>query len=235
LTANRLHIAPIHAPLRHQVVELMRAAITDGSFQPGDKLIERELCEATSVSRTSVREALRQLEAEGFVESKPNRGIFVASLTPAEADEIYAVRAVLEGTAGRLFAEQATTAQLRKIERIHEEIEASGKARNAKRMLAAKVKFYELLLEGANNAILRQMLGNLHGRVMLLRSLSLRQEGRLEQTLTEMRAVVAAIKVRDGQAAFDACVAHVASAARVVADALRDGADAPAPRLTAQR
>jgi GntR family transcriptional regulator, trigonelline degradation regulator len=220
LISDRLKIAPVAAPLRQQVVELMRAAITNGSFKPGDRLIERELCEATKVSRTSVREALRQLEAEGYVEARPNRGIFVASLTPEEAADIYAVRAVLEGTAGQLFAERATDAQRHRLQKIFDDIAAAAEAKSPQRMLASKVKFYDLLLDGAGNEVLRQMLGNLHGRVMLLRSLSLGQTGRLSETLGEMRAVMDAIERRDGPAAFEACANHVSSAAAIVNQAL---------------
>jgi GntR family transcriptional regulator, trigonelline degradation regulator len=220
LLSDRLRITPVAAPLRQQVVELMRSAITNGSFKPGDRLIERELCEATKVSRTSVREALRQLEAEGYVEARPNRGIFVASLTQSEAADIYAVRAVLEGAAGQLFAEHATDAQRLSLQEIFDEITAAAQARSVQHMLVSKAKFYDLLLDGAGNEILRQMLGNLHGRVMLLRSLSLGQAGRLLNTLNEMRAVVDAIERRDGPAAFEACANHVRNAAIIVNQAL---------------
>ncbi|GAC1594862.1 MAG: hypothetical protein NVS3B28_25840 [Candidatus Velthaea sp.] len=75
----------VAAPLRQQLTDVLRAAIADGQFKPGDRLIERDLCERTGVSRTSIREAFRALEAEGLIESIPNRGPVVARITRAPA------------------------------------------------------------------------------------------------------------------------------------------------------
>src|SRR5438552_16463065 len=83
--------------LRQQVLEVLRGAILNFQFKPGDRLIERELCEMTGVSRTSVREALRHLESEGLVQNLPNKGPMVATVTADEAREIFEVRRVLEG------------------------------------------------------------------------------------------------------------------------------------------
>jgi DNA-binding GntR family transcriptional regulator len=84
------------APLRHEVLEALRAAIVSGRLAPGARLIERELIAMMSVSRTVIREALRQLEAEGLVDVVPNRGAVVRELTLAEARDLYAIRALLE-------------------------------------------------------------------------------------------------------------------------------------------
>src|SRR5215510_14537054 len=97
--------------LRQQVLEVLRSAILNFQFKPGDRLIERELCEMTGVSRTSVREALRHLASEGLVQNLPNKGPIVATLDLRQAGQIFEVRAALEGMAGRLFAERATQAQ----------------------------------------------------------------------------------------------------------------------------
>ncbi len=99
------------APLRSQVVELLRRAIVGGELGPGERLVERVLCARFAVSRTVVREALRQLESEGLVTTVPQRGPVVAVLTAADAEALYEVRAVLEGLAGRAFAQRATPAE----------------------------------------------------------------------------------------------------------------------------
>src|SRR6202044_153255 len=85
--------------LRHQVENVLRQAITSGRFAPGARLIERELCETLGVSRTSVREALRRLEAEKLVRSVPHKGPVVAIMSKQEATELYAIRGLLEGFA----------------------------------------------------------------------------------------------------------------------------------------
>ena len=101
----------IAAPLREQVVTWLRKSISEGRFEPGERLVERELCELTKVSRPLVREVLRQLEVEGLVVTVPQKGVIVVKITPAEAMQIYQVRGVLEGLAARLFAQNGTAAQ----------------------------------------------------------------------------------------------------------------------------
>src|SRR5690242_12081163 len=92
--------------LRLRVEDKLRAAIASGRFMPGQRLIERELCALLGVGRTSVREALRQLEAEGLVSTVPHRGPMVSIISAEELEHIYAVRGLLEGYAGRKFAER---------------------------------------------------------------------------------------------------------------------------------
>jgi DNA-binding GntR family transcriptional regulator len=90
-----MKVSNVAAPVRLQVAASFRSAILSGRFQPGDRLIEKDLCDLTGASRTSVREALRQLETEGLVQLVPNKGPIVASIDPKQARSIYQVRAVL--------------------------------------------------------------------------------------------------------------------------------------------
>jgi len=93
------------APLRRQVVDELRHSIISGRLRPGARLVERELIAMMGVSRTVIREALRQLESEGLVAMIPNKGPVVRELTLVEAKDLYSIRAVLEGLAARLFVE----------------------------------------------------------------------------------------------------------------------------------
>ncbi len=90
--------------LRRSVTESIRNAIAAGVFKAGARLPERDLCEMTGVSRTLVREALRQLESEGLIEVLAHRGPIVARVTPEQAEGVYQVRIELEGLASQLFA-----------------------------------------------------------------------------------------------------------------------------------
>src|SRR5208282_6157425 len=90
---------------RERTVAALRQSILDLHFEPGQRLIERELCEMTGVSRTSLREAIRYLEAEGLVQTIPNRGMVVATVTLEDARQIYQLRGAIEALACRLFAE----------------------------------------------------------------------------------------------------------------------------------
>ncbi len=213
-----MQIVRVAAPVRSQVVEHLRRAIIEQRFPPGRRLAERELCELTGVSRTSVREALRQLEAEGLVTSVANRGTFVAGLTASEALEIYEVRAALEPVAARAFVERAGEAQ---VHALREALEGLRRAQgDVPSLVQAKTRFYDILFEGAGNGHLRSILGGLHARVTALRDLSLSQAGRPARSLDELERLVTAIERRDGGAAARAAERHVHAARRVAITAL---------------
>ncbi len=226
------------APLRSQVVHLLRRAIVGAEFAPGERLTERVLCERFAVSRTVVREALRQLESEGLVTTMPQRGPVVAVLTAAEAAALYEVRAVLEALAGKAFAERATPRQRAALGAALADVEAlldggadveallDGGAALAD-VLAAKDHFYDALLDGAHNEVARAALHGVHARTSLLRGLTLRADGRLPQTRHELRAIVDAAVGGDGAAAWRACEDHVRSAAAVAAQLMTAPTEGP--------
>lgn len=205
----------VAAPLRQQVVEELRESILAARFEPGSRLVEKVLCERYEVSRTVVREALRQLEAEGLVHIVANRGPVVATLGAQEAAALYEVRGALEALAGSLFAQRATDEQCaalhRALERVRDSVD-SGMAE----LLRAKDAFYDTLVDGAHNPEIRTTLRTVHARVQMLRGLSLRSPGRAPHTARELEEITrAAADDRDAEAAWRACDRHVRSAAEV--------------------
>lgn len=201
------------ASLRQSVIENIRAAIALGHYQPGQRLPERDLCALTGVSRTLVREALRQLETEGLIRVIPHRGPFVARITPKEAQDIYQVRAELEGLASELFAAHASDDQLRALRQAFEELKASYRQGEALLRLEAKNRFYECLIDGSGNEALGSSLQLLNSRIMLLRATSLQAEGRLEASLAELEDLMQALSARDPGRARAASATHVRNAA----------------------
>src|SRR5271156_6163978 len=113
------------APLRRQVLDEIRQSIIAGRLEPGSRLVERKLIAMMGVSRTVIREALRQLESEGLVSVVPNKGPIVRELTLGEARDLYSIRAVLEGLAVRLFVESAKD---RDIQRLEQELQTTAEA-----------------------------------------------------------------------------------------------------------
>ena len=109
------NIQKLAAPLRLQVLDGLRRAIIEGRLAPGARLTERELTEMMGVSRTVIREALRQLETEGLIANVPNKGPVVRALSLAEAKDLYTIRAVLEGLAARLFVQNAGDVEVKTI------------------------------------------------------------------------------------------------------------------------
>jgi DNA-binding GntR family transcriptional regulator len=214
-------ISRVAAPLRQQVVELLRRAIVNFDYAAGERLVERKLCERFDVSRTVVREALRQLESEGLVAMVANRGPVVASVSESDAESLFEVRAVLEALAGRLFARRATPVQRAVLKQRLAAVESAFADGELTTVLPAKDAFYEALLDGADNEVIRTTLLTVHARVSLLRGLSLQAEGRAPQTLRELRAIVRAAVNGDEEAAWAACEAHVQAAAAVAFERLR--------------
>jgi DNA-binding GntR family transcriptional regulator len=173
------------ATLRHLVQEKLRNAIAWGRFRPGERLVERELCELTGVGRTSIREALRQLEAEGMVVTVPHRGPVVRSITPEEAQQLYEVRALLEGYAGRMFAERSSDADIAALGTALKRLERAAEGGEQRTLIEAKAEFYAVLTEGCCNRVVQQLLTQMHNQITLLRATSMTQPGRIEKSIEE--------------------------------------------------
>ncbi|MFC5745757.1 GntR family transcriptional regulator [Actinomadura rugatobispora] len=209
------------ALIRDQVAAQIREAITDLRLLPGQVLVERELCETTTASRATVREALRQLESEGLVVSTNGRGTVVSTLSVEDAKQLYEVRSSLEGLAGRLFAERATESERRALRTalIHlEEV-----AEDTRRLSIAKTAFYEVLVNGAKNAELKQILDSINRRVTLVRAVSLSKPGRAKESLAEVQAICDAAVAGDAARTEELCRQHVEHAAETALPLLAEG------------
>jgi DNA-binding GntR family transcriptional regulator len=222
MNSINLQIPRQAATLRLLVEDRLRTAISSGYFKPGQRLIERELCEQIGVGRTSVREALRQLEAEGLVVTIPHRGPEVRSISYDEARQLYQVRGLLEGFAGRAFAEHGSDEKIAELGQAVEAFAAAAQGDDRAALVAAKTQFYAVLMDGTGNAFIKQMLTTLHNRITLLRVTSMTQEGRLQNSVAEIRAIFDAIKARSADLAEAACKHHIEMAARVALAVLKD-------------
>lgn len=208
-----LKISKHSLTLRGLVEDKIRMAIRSGHFKQGQRLVERELCELLDVSRTSVREALRHLEAEGLISVIPHKGPIVTIMKREDAKQLYELRALLEGYAGEKFAETGPDELKDKLSEAISNFEAISKSGTSNELLDAKAGFYELLLEGSGNIFVRQTLEGLYNRIALLRMTSMSQPGRLSHSLEELREIVSAIQANDGPAAREACRRHIQNAA----------------------
>jgi DNA-binding GntR family transcriptional regulator len=227
MTVESLRVVRSLVSLKKQVVESLRTAIFNRRFSPGDRLVERELCEMLDVSRTLLREALSQLEAEGVVQIIPHRGPIVAVYTADDAKSIYEVRAALEEMAGRCFVERASEGECKALETAFAEMKRSCTSKLGADHLTVKAKFYAALTTGAHNPVLVEMLRLIHGRVSMLRATTLAQPGRLAASLAELGNIVKTIKARDAEAAARACRLHVENAGVIAITILAEDTAAP--------
>lgn len=216
----------VAAPLRHSVTESIRNAIAAGHFKAGERLPERELCELTGVSRTLVREALRQLESEGLIQVLPHRGPLVARVTRKQAEGIYQVRAELEGLACSLFAVNADDRNRADLQAAFGNLRQAMETGSSMERLKAKNAFYDRLIEGAANEALGISLRMLNSRVMMLRATSLQAPGRAKDSIRELSELLEALMARDPQRARQLAEVHIRNAAAAALDFLDDPAEA---------
>lgn len=207
--------------LREIVLDKLRSAIMNFQLLPGDRLVERDLCERLGVSRTSVREALRHLESEGLVEFADAKGPRVAIITLEDACDIYELRCVLEGMIVQLFTLRAKAKNIRALEKALEENRKALTEGELQQVLESVQSFYDVLLEGSGNHVAATQLRQLQARISYLRATSVSQENRRSASNEEMERMVEAIKSGDPLAAHQASVDHVRSAAKVALDYLK--------------
>jgi GntR family transcriptional regulator, trigonelline degradation regulator len=206
-----------------QAVENMRMAIVEGMFKPGERLVETDLCERLRISRPSLREALRTLEAERLIVIAPNRGPSVAVLTWETAQQIYMVRALLEGEAAALCAERASAEQLERMAAALKAFAAAVKAKDASGRIKNTADFYQALQIGSGNQIIEEALQGLLSRINYLRTRSMANGERAKESLKEMTAIYEAIVARDPAAAREASRLHIRNASGAAEAAFAKG------------
>jgi DNA-binding GntR family transcriptional regulator len=217
------------APLRRDVVDALRTAIIEGRLAPGARLTERELIEMTGVSRTVIREALRQLESEGVIETIPNKGPIVRKLTLDEAKDLYLIRSVLEGLAARMFVANAKGGDIAELKRALDETFAAYRDGDPEGVLKAKNLFYDILFRGAGSETLSSMIGTLHARIWRWRALGLghprRSRGRSKEAAKGLRDLLKAIEQRDADGAEEIARLEVSNAVKEVMRILEEEAE----------
>jgi len=180
-----LRIAP--RTVQQETVDKLRLAILSGLFQPGSRLIESQLCAQLGVSRPSLREALRSLEAERLIEIVPNRGPAIPELSWKEATAIYEVRELLEVEAAGRCASRIPTEQLHELERSLFAFEEAAASNDSLAQVMTAADFYSIILANCGNPILEEVHRGLVARISFFRGRSMSLEGRAQSSLAEMR------------------------------------------------
>jgi len=202
------------APLRHEVLDALRGSIVSGRLAPGARLIERELCEQLKVSRTSLREALGELQAEGILSYSPTRRLSVSVISRGDAENAYRIRGTLEALVVEQFIEQASDDDVAALAEDGESLKAAYRSGDVDRMLVAKRAFYDRICSGARNAIAFDIINRLVLRTSVLRRRSLQRRERQAQSIKEVDILLAAIARRDVEAARQAALTNVANSAK---------------------
>ncbi len=202
---------PKFQSLHQEVADRLREQIFCGQLLPGDFLDESQLCEALSISRTPLREALKVLTAEGLLRHEPRRGCFVNQVTEQDLDDIFPVLALLEGRCAFEATNRATEADLSALEGMHQALEAFGKSGQLNEYYTLNFQIHEVFIALAGNRWISQMIGDLRKVLKLSRQQQLRVPGRLESSLQEHLALFKAMKARDPLAAEQTMRHHIES------------------------
>lgn len=202
-----------HPSLREQIVRRLRQAIVAGEIPARTRLREPELAAQLGVSRTPLREAIRQLEAEGLVNAVPRVGTFVSEVHPRDVEDTYAIRAVLEGLAARQAAESVDPAKAGRLRAILSELER--KTADFRVYHEAAGRFHEAILALSGNQRLQAMYQSLTNQVARFRSLSLAVPQRPEVSFREHRRIATAILRGRGAEAERLMRSHI-EGARVI-------------------
>ncbi|MEI4473938.1 GntR family transcriptional regulator [Frigidibacter sp. MR17.24] len=206
--------------VRQQAFDNLRKAIISGEIAAGTRLIERELCEALGISRASVREVIRQLEAERLVDVEPRRGPVVSRLTLAQAREIYEMRAVFESRIAEAFTRAATDQDIADLKAIHLRIQAAAKCDDVLPLVTLMVEMSNHMGRVAGLEITLDLLNYLGARISALRVKSVSKAGRIEESMGEIAEIVQAITDRDAEKAAQATTVYVKNAGRAALEQL---------------
>ena len=203
-------------PSHGTLSERLRAMIESGELAPGARITEQALASHFGVSRTPLREALRALASEGLVETEPNRGARVASLTQADVDEIFPIMAQLESLAGELAAARLTEVDLAEIRALHYQMVLHHKRGERPPYFMVNEQIHDKILCAAGHATLSGLYRSLVGRVRRARYRSPVSEAQWAQSVAEHEAILAALEARDGPRLAALLRDHVATKAATV-------------------
>jgi DNA-binding GntR family transcriptional regulator len=208
---SALTLAP--RALYEEVAELLRQRIFRRELEPGSWIDELKLAEEYGISRTPLREALKVLATEGLVTMKVRRGAYVTEVSDKDLADVYHLLSLLESDAAAVVAERATDAQMAELAAIHAELEAAARPGHVDRDLFFSIneRFHMKLLALADNRWRDQMVADLRKVMKLNRHNSLLKGGRIEESLAEHRALMAALEARNPQAAAQQMRLHFAN------------------------
>ena len=200
--------------VRDAALESIKHAIIHGRLEPGERLVERKLCEATGASRASIREVIRQLEADRLVTVTAHRGPAVARLTEAQAEEIYELRADLEARLVRAFCACATDGDVRELYDCFAEIKEAAKAKDKHALVEIMLRFNGHMMQVSGLEVTSDLLKSLLARISWLRVLSMTEPQRISKSVGEIGKILAAVKKRDAVAAEEAVRIYLRNAAQ---------------------
>lgn len=213
MSTKPVTLGATHSPLTDLVMGALRERILGGLIPPGERLVEGKLSEELGVSRMPVREALRQLAAEGLVTIEPRRGASVTSFSQQQVRELVEVRATLEGLNAKLAAQRHDAQQIAEMENILKEGMKLVDGANPATTMLMNQRFHDALSSIAANSVLQDIMRSLRDRTALLFA-SINHE-RVQQNWEEHASILRAVIKGDAELAALLAMRHVYNAAQM--------------------
>jgi DNA-binding GntR family transcriptional regulator len=213
--------------LHEHVADRLRALILSGDLPPRSRVNELDLAERFGISRTPLREAIKILATEGLLELLPNRGARVAHLSAAEIEDVFAVVAGLEATAGELACARITDDEIQAIAAEHDAMVAAWRAGDEAAYFARNRAIHEAILRAARNPVLSDVYSNMMGRVARTRYTAHKTPSQWRKAVEEHEQMLDFLRARKGDKLAKLMRAHIHGKKPVIEAAFGPGADTP--------
>ncbi|MCX8085253.1 MAG: GntR family transcriptional regulator [Calditerrivibrio sp.] len=186
-----------NTPLSEKIAETLREYIMKGNLKPGERLTEPKLSAMLGISRTPIREALRLLENEGFIDIFPRRGAVVSNITPKDVDEIFLIKTKLESLAAKLAVDNLSETDIKKLIEINEKMVKYSESKNVVSLIKLNSEFHNIFIERSNNSRLIKFIESLNKQFKRVTAYSFTELGRIKKVLEEHNSIIEAFQKRD--------------------------------------
>lgn len=210
-------------PLREKIADKIRADIIKGVYKNGERLVEPKLAKNLGISRTPIREALRQLESEGFIEIVPRRGAIVKELTIKDIDDLYAIKANLEGLAARQAVLKISEEQIETLININKKFRdiAEKQPHLTDEYLKDNIDFHNVFIAASDNEKLIDILDGLAKNFQRLKSMLVSDSGRAAMAVVEHKKIIDAFVSKDPDLAERSVRDHIISGWEYLKDRIK--------------
>ena len=200
-----------HKPLRELVYEELRMLIMTGQIKPGTRMMEIDLAEGMGVSRTPVREAIRQLEKDNLVTIEPRRGAYVSDISATDMQDMLYVREPLEGIATFLATMNMTQEEIDRLSDVNRQYEEAFEKGEREELIKLDTHFHNLIAEGSHNKYLIALLKNLQEQVLRFRYIYFKSGKRAAEVINEHKLILDSMMERNQEDARKRSIAHIAN------------------------
>ncbi|MGN1183114.1 MAG: GntR family transcriptional regulator [Faecalibacillus sp.] len=198
-----------HGSLGSRIFNILRDKILNDEYVKGQKLNEVALSRELNISRTPIREALKQLELEGLVESIPNKGVYVLGFSARDIDDMLEIRVVLESLSVQLAIDRITDEELTKIKEIYDLLEFYAKKDDQERFTEINIRFHEAVYKATHSQYFERLLSDINYYIHVTSRHSIRQPHRLLEAAREHKDILDAIERKDKELAKVNVIKHI--------------------------